>query len=93
MQRCRQAVYHCHMSFTVITAIVCVCLWLLFPKGFKYLVGSWVGAISGAFLWGIAELAWLVGLSQEASWSRLAWSFVAFVVAGIVAGCVLAARG
>ena len=78
---------------TFAVALACIGLWLLFPKGFKYLVGCWVGAFSGAFFWGLAEILWLVGLGNDLSWSQLAWSFVAFVVAGMAGGCVLAARG
>ena len=75
------------------SALVFIALWLMFPKGFKFLVGSWVGAMGGAFFWGLFELAWLVGLSHDMSWPQLAWSFIAFVVAGICGGCVLAAKG
>lgn len=63
----------------------CVGLWLLFPKGFKYLVGSWIGFIGGTFLWAVLAIAF--------SWLIAPGAFVAFSIAGIFAGCVLAARG
>lgn len=74
-------------------AFVCSGLWLLFPKGFKYLVGTWVGAMGGTFFWGLFDLAWFVGLGLDMSWAALAWTFIGFIIAGMVAGCFLAAKG
>lgn len=65
--------------------VTCIFLWILFPKGFKYLVGTWVGIVFGGFFWGLGVIAFDCLLSGRA--------FVAFIVAGIVGGCVLAARG
>lgn len=65
--------------------VVCICLWLLFPKGFKYLVGTWIGVITGAVLWGFMAAVDPDLISVE--------SFVAAVAAGIVAGCIFAAKG
>lgn len=75
------------------TVFACVGLWLLFPKGYKYLVGTWVGAIAGAFLWGLFDLAWFVGLGLTMSWAAMAWTFIGFIVVGIFGGCVFAAKG
>jgi hypothetical protein len=65
---------------------VCVGLFLLFPKGFKYLVGTWVGTAAGGFFWGLAAIAFPAVIVT-------AQVFVGFIVAGIVAGCVFAAKG
>lgn len=75
------------------TAFLCIALWLLFPKGFKYLVGCWVGAISGIFIWGIFVLVWLAVAHGDVSWQAMGWSLVSAISAGIVSGCVLAAHG
>ena len=74
------------------STLVCIGLFLLFPKGFKYLVGTWVGALGGGFFWGVfLTAAFMIGL--DPSWSVLGWSLLGFTVSGIVLGCVLAARG
>lgn len=77
----------------LLIAIVCTGLWLIFPKGFKYLVGTMVGLIGGAFLCGLGVLAWTVALGHDVSWQGMAWGFIACVIAGTVSGCVLAAKG
>lgn len=77
----------------LIIALACIVLWLLFPKGFKYLVGSLVGVCAGGFLWGLATLTWTVALGHDVSWQGMAWGFVSCVAACIVGGCVLAAKG
>lgn len=77
----------------LLIAIVCTGLWLLFPKGFKYLVGTIVGLIGGAFVWGLGVLAWTAVLDNDISWQGMAWGFIGCVIAGTVAGCVLAAKG
>lgn len=72
--------------------LICVGLFLLFPKGFKYLVGTWTGAMTGGFLWGLAVIgACMVGIRP--SLVAMGWSFLTFIVSGIAAGLVLAARG
>lgn len=74
------------------TILICVCLFLLFPKGFKYLVGTWVGAMTGAFLWGLVFIA--VGVAGvDPTWALMGWSLLTFLLGGIGGGCVLAARG
>ncbi len=74
------------------TILVCVGLFLLFPKGFKYMVGTWVGVMGGGFFWGLAfAAAFMAGL--EPTGALMGWSFLAFIVVGIAFGCVLAARG
>ena len=77
----------------LIIAIVCTGLWLLFPKGFKYLVGTMVGLIGGAFVWGLGTLTWTVAMGNDVSWQGMAWWFIGCVIAGTFAGCALAARG
>jgi len=77
----------------LVTIFVCVGLFLLFPKGFKYLVGTWVGAMSGGLFWGLFILAWTLGLSNDPTWVFMAWSYIGFTIAGIFGGCVFAANG
>jgi len=72
------------MGLIGIAAIMTV-LWLAFPKGFKYFVGSWVGAVGGGFFWSVFAMCF-------AGLITLGW-FIAFIVVGIVVGCVFAARG
>lgn len=72
--------------------LICVGLFLLFPKGFKYLVGTWVGAMTGAFLWGLVFIAVFMG-GVNPSWAWMGWSLLAFLLGGIGGGCTLAARG
>lgn len=81
------------MPAYLIVAITCVVLWLLFPKGFKYLVGSLVGTCAGGFLWGLGTLTWTVALGRDVSWQGMACGLVSCVMLGIIGGCVLAARG
>lgn len=66
--------------------LVCVGLFMLFPKGFKFMVGTWVGFTAGCFVWCLSVLAISDGLFTPRA-------FAAFAVAGIVGGCVLAAKG
>lgn len=75
------------------SAFVCIGLWLLFPKGFKYIVGCWVGAASGIFTWGVTALVWLAVTGGDVGWRSLGWALAVLVTLGIVAGCALAARG
>lgn len=74
-------------------ALVCVGLFLLFPKGFRYLVGTWVGACTAGFLWSLFEFSWLLILGWDASMAQVGWSFLAFIVTGIVVGIIIAAKG
>lgn len=66
--------------------LVCVGLFMLFPKGFKYMVGTWVGFTAGALAWCLTTLAFTEMLFTPKA-------FVAFAVAGIIGGCILAAKG
>ncbi len=77
----------------LIIAIVCTGLWLIFPKGFKYLVGTMVGFITGAFLWGLGVLAWTIAMGHDISWQGMVRSFIGCVIVGNVVGYVLAAKG
>jgi len=78
---------------TVVLFVVCLVLWLLFPKGFRFMVGSLVGACGGGLLWGIAVLCWTAALGHDVSWDAMAKSLIAAVTAGAGAGWALAARG
>jgi len=42
------------VHFVVICA-VCTALWMLFPKGFKYVVGTFMGVCGGGFFWGFTS--------------------------------------
>jgi hypothetical protein len=72
------------MHFIVIIAI-CTGLWLLFPKGFALMVGSWVGFCMGGFAWGMAAMLVPALITLHV----FAW----FLVVGTVGGCVVAAKG
>lgn len=74
------------------SVLFCTGLFLLFPKGFKFMVGTWVGAMSGGFFWSLFA-GGLFMVDSSPSWPFMGWSFLAFIVGGIFAGCVLAARG
>lgn len=63
----------------------CVGMYMLFPKGFKYLVGTWVGLAFGVFAWACCAL----GAHGLFCWA----AFAGFSVLGIFAGCVFAAKG
>ena len=58
---------------------------MLFPKGFKYVVGTFMGVCGGGFFWGLFAMCFH-GLTT-------AVGFTSFIVCGIIAGCVLAVRG
>jgi hypothetical protein len=64
---------------------VCVGLFMLFPKGFKFMVGTWVGFTAGALAWCLTTFAFEQLFSPKV--------FLGFAVAGIIGGCVLAAKG
>lgn len=65
--------------------VACICLFLLFPKGFKYLVGTWVGVTSGIVFWAMFAIMFPCLITGGA--------IATFVVVGIAMGCVLAAKG
>lgn len=74
------------------TILICVGLFLLFPKGFKFMVGTWVGAMGGGFFWALGlGGAFMAGM--DPSWPVMGWSFLGFILVGVFFGCVLAARG
>jgi hypothetical protein len=72
--------------------VVCVGLWLLFPKSFKFFVGSMVGTFGAMFFWGITLLAWSMAVHSP-SWAAMGWSMACFVIVGNVVGCYAAAKG
>jgi len=51
---------------------------MLFPKGFKYMVGTWIGFIAGGFAWSMAAMC--------------NTDLVAFLIAGIIGGLIVAAK-
>ena len=69
----------------LVPCLVFLGLFLLFPKGFKYLVGTWVGFTGGAFFWALFAIAIHALITPGA--------FLGFSLAGIVAGWVFAAKG
>ena len=69
----------------ILILLVCIGLFLLFPKGFKFLVGSWVGVAAGGFAWALSAMVFSALITPGA--------FAGFIVAGIFGGCVLAAKG
>jgi uncharacterized membrane protein len=74
------------------TAGACIGLWLLFPKGFKYVVGSMVGSMGAMFFWGLFIVAWCMAIHSP-SWAFMGWSMVVFLILGNIGGCILAAKG
>lgn len=65
-------------------------LYLLFPKGFKYMVGSWLGVCAGGLVWCVCAFFFHCLVS---TWDMAGWSFLSFVAVGIIAGCIFAAKG
>jgi len=74
----------------LVTLAVLFGLYLLFPKGFKYMVGTWIGFCAGGLLWCICAFFFHTLVS---TWDWAGCSFLSFTATGIVAGCVLAAKG
>lgn len=91
MQRERRLWYTVTMLL-LWSLFICLGLWLLFPKGFKFVVGSLVGSCGAMFFWGLAVVAWCMAVGLP-SWAGMGWSMLAFLVIGNVSGCVLAAKG
>jgi hypothetical protein len=74
----------------LLTLLTCTGLWLLFPKGFKFMVGSMVGTTAAMFLWVCCMPIWIAHCQ---SWAAMGWSVLAFVIMGNVAGWFIAAKG
>ena len=70
----------------VISLIICIGLFTLFPKGFKYMVGTCAGFMFGFMCWTVAAF-WDMSLM----WNPVA--FLCFIIPGLFLGCVLAAKG
>lgn len=71
---------------------ISVGLALLFPKGFKYMVGTWVGVATADFLWSIVFFGlWIAGVRY--SLATMGWSLLGATVLGFVSGIIVAARG
>jgi ABC-type dipeptide/oligopeptide/nickel transport system permease component len=75
------------------TAAICTGLWLLFPKAFKYWVGTLIGTFGALFFWGVFVVAWGVGHNFDISSGLFVWSLVASVVIGNMLGILIAAKG
>lgn len=73
------------MPHFIVILLVCIGLFLLFPKGFKFLVGSWVGVAAGGFAWALAAMVFSQLITLEA--------FASFIMVGIVGGLIFAAKG
>lgn len=67
-------------------------LWVLFPKGFKYWVGSLVGTCGGMFFWGVFVMFWCMAANIP-SWEFMGWTMLGFLILGNVAGISLAVKG
>lgn len=70
------------------TLLGCIGLFLLFPKGFKYLAGTIIGAIFGGFAWGLFAL-----VATPHTYHGAGQSFVLFLIIGAILGNVFAAKG
>ncbi len=75
------------------TFLTCLAMWLLFPKSFQFMVGTFVGFVAGGFLWSVAALITMLCFKLDMSWAAIGWSFLGCAAAGIVCGNVIAARG
>ena len=65
--------------------VACAGMFALFPNGFKYLIGTFVGLCGGGLAWAISAMFFS---------SLVAWPcFGAFLVLGIAGGLAFAARG
>lgn len=72
--------------------LACFGLALLFPKGFKYMVGTWLGFAAGWVLCCLALLgAWSLGLHLDIH--IMLATLCAFLCVGVLGGCVVAAKG
>jgi hypothetical protein len=70
------------------TFLGCLGLALLFPKGFKYLIGTIVGMFFGGFAWGLFAM-----LATPHSFHGAGQTFVLFLIIGAIVGNVFAAKG
>ena len=71
----------------------CLILWFIFPNAFKYVVGAWLGFCCAMAIYGIVGL--LCVYVPASTYNQLfnLNTVTATMVLGIVAGCVIAARG
>jgi len=70
------------------TFLVCIGLFFLFPKGFKFLIGTIVGAMFGGFAWGLFAMC-----ATPHSFHGAGLSFAVFLVIGAFIGNIFAAKG
>lgn len=73
------------MPGIVIAFFVSLGLFLLFPKGFKFMVGTWVGVMAGGFFWGVFALMFPALIT--------AMAFAMFLLAGVIVGWIFACYG
>jgi len=84
------------MFGTLAVLAVCIGLWLLFPKGFKYLVGMMVGTFGALFLWGLFIVVWGIDHFSDPDCVPRAlfwWSLCGSLIAGNGLGILIAAKG
>lgn len=72
--------------------LISMVLFLLFPKGFKYFIGAWLGAMTGAMLWGLI-VGGMIMVGQNPTWDVMGWSFLMSVFTCTIVGCALASQG
>jgi hypothetical protein len=70
------------------TLLVCIGLFLVFPKGFKYLAGTIIGMMFGGFVWGLFTM-----IATPSSFHGAGQTFVVFLIIGAVIGNIFAAKG
>ena len=69
----------------VVLIAMCGGLFMLFPKAFKFMVGTWLGFAAGTCAWAICALAY-----PDLCEARV---FLGFSGLGVLGGCVVAAKG
>lgn len=75
----------------IVLFLLLLVIWLVFPKAFNIMVGSWVGCAGAGVLWGFGTLAlWFFDVATSIQFTG--WSFVATIFVGIVVGCIVAIR-
>lgn len=72
------------------TFIICLGMALLFPRGFKYLVGTFVGVCFGGFVCGLCSL---FGCFHFETFTAFGQTLGAFFIIGAIIGNVFAAKG
>ncbi len=71
------------MTF-IMTFLVCLAVWCIFPRLFTVSIGLFVGFTGGGLLWGLSALVVHSLITLP--------TFLAFVVAGTLVGLVIAVK-